>query len=214
MPLHQLIGLEHAVTLADGDDAGIERQLQRPLRRLAAGPQMFLVHQHVVVDVADGQRAVLSEQPQHLAQVGGFYACEPLVTLAPVQFHVGNEEGQVFRRHIGQGVGPVLEDAFADALRLTQIGAPIGRDAGPQNMVMRALDDADGVDLHIAQMLHRGRHRLRPLAEGRRGIEPLGAQPDAPRLRCGQGFHRVRSATASPQDRSRTFHQKPPRRCG
>ena len=70
MPRHQLVGLEHAVALADRQHAGVERQLQRPLRRLAAGPQMLLVDQHVVVDVADGQRAVLADQPQHLAQVG------------------------------------------------------------------------------------------------------------------------------------------------
>ena len=69
MPRHQLIGLEHAVALGDREPAFVERQLQRPLRRLAAGPQMLLVHQHVVVDVADGQRAVPPDQPHHLAQI-------------------------------------------------------------------------------------------------------------------------------------------------
>src|ERR1019366_7157184 len=53
MPRHQLIGLEHAVALGDREPAFVERKLQRALRRLAAGPQMLLVDQHVVVDVAD-----------------------------------------------------------------------------------------------------------------------------------------------------------------
>ena len=34
----QLVGLEHAIALADRQYAGIKRQLQRPLRRLATGP--------------------------------------------------------------------------------------------------------------------------------------------------------------------------------
>src|ERR1700737_5585189 len=42
MPRHQLIGLEHAVALADCESAGVETKLQRALRRLAARPQMLL----------------------------------------------------------------------------------------------------------------------------------------------------------------------------
>ena len=44
--------------------------------------------------------------------------------------------------------------------------------------MMAALDDVDGVDLHIAEMIHRRRHRLRSGAERLAGIEPLGMQPD------------------------------------
>src|SRR5690606_12027446 len=49
------------------------------------------------------------------------------------------------------------------------------------DMVVRALDDVDRVDLHIAQMLDGGAGRLRPGAEGRGRVEPLGVEPDAPR---------------------------------
>ena len=63
MPRHQLIGLQHAGALADRQRARVERQLQRPLRRLAARPGMILFDQHVVVDVADRQRAVAPDQP-------------------------------------------------------------------------------------------------------------------------------------------------------
>ena len=47
--------------------------------------------------------------------------------------------------------------------------AAIVGNAGPENVVVAALDDIDGVDLHVAEMLDRSARRLRPLAE-RRGV--------------------------------------------
>ena len=55
-------------------------------------------------------------------------------------------------------------------------------------MMVAALDDVDGVDLHIAEMVDRGRRRRRPPAEWRRGVEPLGAQPDPAGLGLAQGM--------------------------
>jgi len=101
MPRHQLIGLEHAIALGDRQHAGIERKLQRPLRRLAARPQMLLFHQHVVLDVADGQRAVAPDQGQHLAQIGLADRFEPFVALAPVTLHRRDEEPKILCRHVG-----------------------------------------------------------------------------------------------------------------
>ena len=83
---------------------------------------------------------------------------------------------------------PVFEDRLVDALGLSQIRALIVGDAGPEDMVMGPLDDIDGVDLHIAEMLHRRGRRLRTVAERRGAIEPLGAQPDLPGFRFGQGM--------------------------
>ena len=60
--------------------------------------------------------------------------------------------------------------------------------------MVAALDDVDGVDLHIAEMLDRSRDRLRPVAERLGRIEPLGTQPDAAGLRPsirGMGFGRA-----------------------
>jgi len=74
-------------------------------------------------------------------------------------------------------MGPVFEHGFVDALGLPQIGALIFGDPGPENMVVAALDDVDGVDLHIAEMFNGGGGRLRALAERRRRVEPLGAEP-------------------------------------
>ena len=82
---------------------------------------------------------------------------------------------------------PVFEHAFVGALGLAQVGAGIGRDAAIENVVMAALDDVDGVDLHIAEMVHGGGNRLRSGAERLVGIEPLGMQPDSPGFGFGQG---------------------------
>ncbi|GGI26269.1 hypothetical protein GCM10010987_38540 [Bradyrhizobium guangdongense] len=59
--------------------------------------------------------------------------------------------------------------------------------------MMAALDDVDGVDLHIAEMSGRLRHSLCALPERRARVEPLGAQPDLPGLFRGEwkGFGRA-----------------------
>ena len=130
MPRHQLIGLQHAGAFGDRHLAGVEGKLQRPLRGLAALPQMLLLGQHVVLDVADGQRAVAPQQPHHLAGVLGLDGGEPAVALAPVLPHRRDEEAKILRRHIGQRMGPVFEHALVDALGLPQVGAGDRRGCG------------------------------------------------------------------------------------
>jgi hypothetical protein len=148
---------------------------------------MMLVHQHVIVDVSDGERAVAPDQPHDLAQVSGLHGCEPFVALAPVPLHRRHEEAQIPGRDVGQGVGPVFEHALVDALGLAQIGTGIGRNAVPENVVMAALDHVDGVDLHITEVLDGRRRRRRPLSERRLRVEPLRAQPDMPGCGLGHG---------------------------
>jgi len=53
--------------------------------------------------------------------------------------------------------------------------------------VVTAFDDVDGVDLDLAEMIHRRGHRRGPGAERLAGVEPLGPQPDLPGLGLGQG---------------------------
>jgi hypothetical protein len=84
-------------------------------------------------------------------------------------------------------MGPVFEHALVDALGLAQICAPVVGNAAPQDMVVAALDDIDGVDLDIAEMGNGVRHGLRAGTEGCGLIEPLRAQPDAPCFKPGQG---------------------------
>ena len=110
--------------------------------------------------------------------------------------HRRDEEAKILRRHIGQRMRPVFEHALVDALGLAQIGAAIGRDAAIENVVMAALDHVDGVDLHIAEMVHRRRDRLRPGAERLAAYRAAGraARFAGPRLWSGDG---VRSRGAS-----------------
>ena len=83
---------------------------------------------------------------------------------------------------------PVFEHALVEALGLPQIGAPVVRDAAKEDVVVAALDHVDGVDLDIAEMIHGGRDRRRPVAERVRRIEPLATQPDLPGFGLGQGM--------------------------
>ena len=47
-----------------------------------------------------------------------------------------------------------------------------------QDVVVRALDDVDGVDLHITQVLDSATGGVGAAAEGLARVEPLGAQPE------------------------------------
>ena len=109
------------------------------------------------------------------------------MAFAPVLPHRRDEEAKILRRHIGQRMGPVFENALVDALGLPQVRAPIGGDAAIENVMMAALDHMDGVDLDIAEVIHRCGYGLRPVAKRLARIEPLGVQPDSPGLGFGQG---------------------------
>ena len=148
-------------------------------------PEMLLVSQNVILDVADRERA-LFQQPHHLARIAGLYVGEPAMTLALVQLHVRDEEAEVLRGYIGQRMGPVLEHALVEALRLAEMVAAIVGNAGVEDVVMAALDHIDGVDLHIAEMGDGIGHRRGTRTERRGPIEPLRTDPDAPCLGFGQ----------------------------
>src|SRR3977135_3813371 len=79
---------------------------------------------------------------------------------------------------------PVFEDRLVDRLCLAQMVALVSGNAREEDLVMAAFDHIDGVDLHIAQVLHRGANRPGPVAKRRGFVEPLGAQPNT----SGVGF--------------------------
>ena len=175
MPLGQVEGLEHAVAFADGQRSDEEGELQRPLGRLAAGPGVVLLHQLVVVDVADRQRPVAADPGQHPAQVRRRDRAEPAVGRRPLPPHLRHHEAVVAARDVGERMGPVFEHRFLHGQGVVEVGAAVAGDAGEEDMVVRALDHVDGVDLHVAQVLDRGAGRRRSAAERRRGVEPLRA---------------------------------------
>jgi hypothetical protein len=192
MPLDQLVGLEHADPLADRDGAGVKSQLQRAPRRFTARPGVVLLHQHVVVDVADRDGAVLPDPPENLVQVLFLHRSDPRMRHMAVLPHLAEEEAQVARRHVGQRMRPVFEHGLIDRLGLAQILAPVARNARIQHVVVRALDHVDRIDLDVAEMLDRGARRLRTGAERCRHVESLGMKPQPPRLRLVErmGFFR------------------------
>src|SRR6266852_2236231 len=104
---------------------------------------------------------------------------------------------------------PVFEARLVDRLRLAQMVALVSGNARVEDLVMAAFDHIDSVDLHIAQMLHRGASRLGPVAKRRRFVEPLGAQPDA----SGVGLSEREGLSAFPgHERARGRSQCFPRR--
>src|SRR6516162_4821773 len=73
---------------------------------------------------------------------------------------------------------------------MMQVGATIVRDAAEQDVVVTTLDNIDGVDLHVTQVLDRGLHGALAGAEGFALVETLSVEPDATGI--------------SPGDRNRT----------
>src|SRR6185503_11460175 len=88
--------------------------------------------------------------------------------------------------HVRERVRPVLEYRLVDALRPLQVFAPVFRNARIEDLMVAALDNVDGVDLHIAKVLDRCADRFRAVAERRGLVQALGTQPQAPRACPGQ----------------------------
>jgi len=64
--------------------------------------------------------------------------------------------------------------------------APVGRDAGVEDVVVAPLDDVDRIDLEVAQVCDRGRRGLWTGSEGLGSVQPLGVQPELARLGGGE----------------------------
>lgn len=56
---------------------------------------------------------------------------------------------------------------------------------------MAALDNVDGVNLQVAQVLHRCRRSLRAGAEGFGGVQTLGMQPNSSGLEAREVDERI-----------------------
>ena len=78
-------------------------------------------------------------------------------------------------------MGPVFEDRLVGRLQLNEVGAAIGGNSGMKDVVVAALDDVDGVDLHIAKLGDGRECSVGALAEGFEPVEPLRRDPDVAR---------------------------------
>src|SRR5215470_4902170 len=145
---------------------------------------MHLLNQHVVVDVANGERATLPDEGHHFAHLRPRHSAEPAAgAIAP---HGANEEPDIPRGHVRQRVRPVFEDRLVDALGLMQMGTLVAGNAREEDVMMAALDHIDRVDLHVTQVLHRRAGGLGTVAEWRFGLKPLRPQPDASGASLGE----------------------------
>ena len=190
----QLIGLQHALAARDGEPAIVEGGLKDLLRGLARRPGMILLDEHVVVDVGNGERAAAADATEELEHVLPCCIRVPAFRFEGVLLHVGDEEAEIGDRNIAQRMGPIFEHGLRLRLGEGEIAAPVGGDAVEQDVVVAALDDVDGVDLHVTEMGDSARHRLRPGAEGRGRVQPLRVDPDA-RGRGPARFRRVPART-------------------
>jgi hypothetical protein len=143
---------------------------------------MILLDELVVIDVADRDRPFAPDAAQQPAYLGRVALGIPALGRDLVLAHVGQEEADVARGHIAQRMRPVFEHGFVDRLRVPQVGAAVGGNAGIEHVVVAALDDVDGVNLHIAQLLDRRLHCGGTCAEGRLDIELLRGKPEPARL--------------------------------
>ena len=196
MASHELIRLQHPRPLTDRHQSLVEGHLQNALGRLAAGPGVVFFHR-LVIDVANGECARLCGCATALCASSLSEASpKPDNTTLPILAHMAHIKPQALGRHVRQGVRPIFENCLVDALRLMQMLAPIGRNARVEDVVMAALDDMDGVDLHVAQVRHRCRRGLRARAEGFDGVQALGMQPDSASLGGGELDKRIRQESS------------------
>src|SRR3546814_17710319 len=98
---------------------------------------MVFIHQDIVVNIADRQRAAGPDACQHLAQIALGYRIEPAFWRLPMKPHIGDEKFKVARGDVGHGVCPVFEDSLVDGLRLTTIPALARRNHPPQSSEKR-----------------------------------------------------------------------------
>ena len=163
MAFGQLVGLHHADAGGDRERAGEEGELERALGGLAAGPGVVLLDARVVVDVADRQRAVAADSRERSRSVGrrrpgaNQSAGRRADTGASPAGRSGSRGSGCRRAHAPSIRTPHLSADWA----AREVGAPVAGDAGREDVVVRALDHVDRVDLHVAEVLDRGAHRRR-----------------------------------------------------
>ena len=99
MASRELISLQHSDSLTNRHQALVEGHFQNALGRLAAGPRVIFFHR-LVLDVADGERAVAADARQHSAQVTTGNLAEPVDATLSIPAHVADKEPQALRRHV------------------------------------------------------------------------------------------------------------------
>ena len=108
-------------------------------------------------------------------------------------------EAVVAHGQVGGRVAPVLEDLAVACLKfVNDVGRVVGH-ARPEHVMVRALDDRDRVDLHVAQVLERAKGARLSRAEVGRVRKALRGDGERARFRggkLGHGASRLPSGSA------------------
>src|SRR5579883_1470261 len=178
MPRGQLVGFQHTGPPADRDEPSEEGELQSALGGFAARPRVVLLDEHVIVDVANRERASAAYAPEHSANVGRRHRSEPAAVRPGPLAHRAYVIPEIIDRQIRERVSPVLEHAALHRLCLIEVLAPVVRNPRVEDVVMTSLDHMDGVDLHVAEVPNGGGSCRGTAPERRIGIQSLSVQPD------------------------------------
>lgn len=186
--------IEHfleALTVADHDLAAHPELVQGAFFNFAGGDFRPAIDEGFAFDLAQEERAFLFDTREHAAH--GFFQVRRIFT--PMNFafeflHQGAGETVVAHGEVGGGVVPVFEDGAVGVVQLMEhVGVVIG-DVGPEDVVVGALDDGDGVDLDVAEVFDGAEGGGFALAErcGAFG-KALGAQGNQAGLSVGDMRH-------------------------
>jgi hypothetical protein len=109
--------------------------------------------------------------------------------------HQAEAKAVIFGGEKGSGVVPVFKNPGIRGLKFVEHLGLVISDTGPENVMMRPLEDADGIDLDIAEVLDAIQDAGFPETEWTGVIgQALRAEHNCPRLGQGQrerlGFQR------------------------
>lgn len=157
--LHAVSAADHEVSahpeLAQGAALDLAHAFVGPAGGLAFG-----------FDIAKAEGAVGADEAEHAAhggaELGGVFA--PL-ELGAVVAHEGKRVAVVAGGEVGGGVVPVFEGGGFRLQGVEVLGPVVGH-ARPEDVMVGALDDVDGVDLDVTEVLEGGEGAGRAEAEG------------------------------------------------
>jgi hypothetical protein len=90
--------------------------------------------------------------------------------------HPREVEAVIGHGEIGEGMAPVLEHAVVHGLELVEHIGVVVEAAGPEDMVVSAPDNGEGVDLDVTEMLYGAGDAFLTSGEGGLFAEELGLE--------------------------------------
>ena len=169
----EVVGFFHAVARGDHEVALQEEFVQRaPF--VAPVPPVAVAFFAGFRYVAQGERAFAADAVQELLREC-FVDVEPRVFAGANALHAHGGKAVITHRQISGGMRPVLEDMALPYQGVEMVGLIIVRTC-PQDMMVGAGDDGDGVDLYVTEMFDGAARGNQSLAEWLAARESLAVQ--------------------------------------